>query len=165
MPTVVSVIVPIRNEARFIESTLRSLLDQDFPAGDFEVLVADGGSTDETVPIIRRLQGEYANLRLFFNPLRISSAARNLAIVCTRNQPPPGLAGVQTEALPRQASNCCIPHLPFAGRCGLMRIPNAPRNRPWTFSVRTDSTSTATISRATGGSWCATSIPVSIPQP
>ena len=80
MPTVVSVIVPIRNEAKFIEATLRSLLDQDFPAAEFEVLVADGGSTDETVAIVRRLQAEYANLRLYFNPQRISSAARNLAI-------------------------------------------------------------------------------------
>ena len=80
MPTVVSVIVPIRNEARFIEATLRSLLDQDFPRGEFEVLVADGGSTDATAGIVRGLQGEYGNLRLFFNPQRISSAARNLAI-------------------------------------------------------------------------------------
>ncbi len=79
MPTV-SIIVPIRNEAQFIGDTLRSLLDQDFPADEFEVLVADGGSTDETVAIVRGLQAEYPNLRLFFNPKRISSAARNLAI-------------------------------------------------------------------------------------
>ena len=79
MPTV-SIIVPIRNEAEFIGATLRSLLDQDFPTADFEVLVADGGSTDGTVTIVRGLQTEYPNLRLFFNPRRISSAARNLAI-------------------------------------------------------------------------------------
>ncbi len=41
MPSV-SVIVPVRNESRSIEHTLRSLLTQDFPAGDFEVIVADG---------------------------------------------------------------------------------------------------------------------------
>ena len=34
MPTV-SIIVPIRNEANFIGATLRSLLDQDFPADEF----------------------------------------------------------------------------------------------------------------------------------
>ena len=79
MPTV-SIIVPIRNEAHFIAATLRSLLEQDFPRDEFEVLVADGGSTDETVSIVRGLQGEFPNLRLFFNPSRISSAARNLAI-------------------------------------------------------------------------------------
>lgn len=76
----VSVIVPVRNEARSIESTLRLLLEQDFPRDRFEVIVADGVSTDETVPIVRRLQAEFANLKLVFNPGRFSSAGRNTAI-------------------------------------------------------------------------------------
>ncbi|HSQ56244.1 MAG TPA: glycosyltransferase, partial [Gemmata sp.] len=53
---------------------------QDFPESQFEVIVADGVSTDETVPIVRRLQGEFANLKLVFNPRRFSSAGRNTAI-------------------------------------------------------------------------------------
>lgn len=80
MPPSVSVIVPVRNEARSIEQTLRSLLTQDFPPGRFEVIVADGVSSDETVPIVRRLQGEFPNLRLVFNPARYSSAGRNAAL-------------------------------------------------------------------------------------
>jgi succinoglycan biosynthesis protein ExoA len=76
----VSVIVPIRNEARSIERTLRALAEQDYPADKFEILVADGGSTDDTVPIVRQLQGEIANLRFFFNAGRLSSAARNLCV-------------------------------------------------------------------------------------
>jgi GT2 family glycosyltransferase len=79
MPSV-SVIVPVRNESRSIEHTLRSLLTQDFPASEFEVIVADGASTDDTVPIIRRLQSEFANLKLVFNASRLSSAGRNTAI-------------------------------------------------------------------------------------
>src|SRR5262245_41584896 len=78
MPSV-SVIVPVRNEAQSIERTLRSLLTQDFPREQFEVIVADGASTDETVPIIRQLQGEFPNLKLVFNPRRLSSAGRNVA--------------------------------------------------------------------------------------
>jgi GT2 family glycosyltransferase len=56
------------------------LLDQDFPRDQFEVIVADGASTDATVPIVRRLQAEYANLKLVFNAGRFSSAGRNTAI-------------------------------------------------------------------------------------
>ncbi len=78
MPSV-SVLVPVRNEARSIEQTLRSLLVQDYP-DTFEVIVADGLSDDATVSIIRRLQGEFANLKLVFNPSRLSSAGRNLAV-------------------------------------------------------------------------------------
>lgn len=79
MPSV-SVIVPVRNEARMIEHTLRSLLTQDFPGDDFEVIVADGVSTDETVPVVRRLQGDFPNLKLVFNAGRFSSAGRNTAV-------------------------------------------------------------------------------------
>jgi succinoglycan biosynthesis protein ExoA len=78
--TSVSVIVPVRNEARSIERTLRLLLTQDFPPEQFEVIVADGASADETVPIVRRLQAEFDNLKLVFNANRLSSAGRNLAI-------------------------------------------------------------------------------------
>jgi succinoglycan biosynthesis protein ExoA len=76
----ITVVVPVRNEARSIEQTLRTLLTQDYPRDLFEVIVADGGSTDETVPIVRELQGEFSNLQLLFNPGRLSSAARNTAI-------------------------------------------------------------------------------------
>ena len=79
MPSV-TVIVPVRNEAQSIEETLRMLLSQDYPTNRYEVIVADGGSTDETVPIVRRLQGTYDNLKLVFNPSRISSAGRNTAL-------------------------------------------------------------------------------------
>ena len=79
MPSV-SVIVPIRNESRSIERTLRSLLTQDYPSDQFEVIVADGFSTDNTVAIVRELQGEFPNLQLVYNPKRFSSAARNAAI-------------------------------------------------------------------------------------
>ena len=78
MPTV-SVLVPVRNEGRSIDRTLRSLLTQDFPPDQFEVIVADGLSDDDTVPVVRRLQGEFPNLKLVFNPARLASAGRNLA--------------------------------------------------------------------------------------
>ena len=76
----VTVVVPVRNESRSIEHTLRLLLTQDFPRDQFEVIVADGISTDDTVPIVRRLQGEFANLKLVFNPLKLASSGRNTAI-------------------------------------------------------------------------------------
>lgn len=79
MPSV-SVIVPVRNESRSIEHTLRLLLTQDFPRPDFEVIVADGISTDDTVPIVRRLQGEFPNLKLVFNAEKLASSGRNTAI-------------------------------------------------------------------------------------
>jgi succinoglycan biosynthesis protein ExoA len=76
----VSFVVPVRNEERFLRATLEQLLRQDYPADRFEVLVADGASTDHTVSIVRDLQRFYSNLRLLDNPQRWSSAGRNVAI-------------------------------------------------------------------------------------
>jgi succinoglycan biosynthesis protein ExoA len=75
----ISVIVPVRNEGAFIAQTLMQLLDQDYPADRFEVLVADGGSTDDTRAIVAALAARRPNLRLLDNPKRWSSAGRNVA--------------------------------------------------------------------------------------
>jgi glycosyltransferase involved in cell wall biosynthesis len=48
----VSIITPSYNQVRFIEATLRSVLEQDYP--NIEYLVVDGASTDGSVEIIRR---------------------------------------------------------------------------------------------------------------
>ena len=80
----ISVIVPVRNEAAFIADTLHQLLEQDYPADRFEVIVADGRSTDDTPAIVAALQTRHANLRLLDNPRRWSSAARNSAVRAAR---------------------------------------------------------------------------------
>jgi succinoglycan biosynthesis protein ExoA len=82
----VTVIVPVRNEAACIERTLTRLTDQHYDPNRFEIIVADGRSTDDTVPIVRRLQGKHPNIRLLHNPKRLSSAARNLGVLHGRGE-------------------------------------------------------------------------------
>jgi succinoglycan biosynthesis protein ExoA len=80
----VSFIVPVRNEAGFIADTLEQLLAQDYDPARYEIIVADGGSTDATPVIVRELQGRHANLHLVDNPALWSSAGRNAAIEAAR---------------------------------------------------------------------------------
>ena len=49
----VSVVIPSWNQGQFIERTLLSIFKQDYP-GRVEVIVSDGGSTDETVAVLKK---------------------------------------------------------------------------------------------------------------
>jgi polysaccharide deacetylase family protein (PEP-CTERM system associated) len=80
----VSVVVPVRNEEAFISRTLDQLLAQQYEPDRFEVLVADGGSTDATPEVVKEYEAAHANVRLLDNPGRLSSAGRNAGVRASR---------------------------------------------------------------------------------
>ena len=57
----VSIITATYNDETYIESSIRSVLSQDFT--DFEYLIINDGSTDNTKKIVQRLQKEDSRIR------------------------------------------------------------------------------------------------------
>lgn len=78
-PTI-SIVIPCRNEKNHIETCLRSILAQEQPQGDVEVIVADGMSTDGTREILQRLAVEDSRLRIVDNPRQITPCGMNVGI-------------------------------------------------------------------------------------
>ena len=56
----VSIVVPSFNQGRFIAETLRSCLEQRYRP--IEILVQDGGSTDNTISVLRSLEAPELSL-------------------------------------------------------------------------------------------------------
>lgn len=83
---IISAVIPCRNERDHIEECLNSILQQDCPPGDFEVIVADGMSDDGTREILHRMARENPRLRVVDNPKRITAAAMNLGIQHSRGK-------------------------------------------------------------------------------
>lgn len=75
-----SVICPIYNEEKRIARCIDSILAQDYPKDDLEILFVDGQSSDRTREIIHEHIRQYPFIHLLDNPERIAPAALNIGI-------------------------------------------------------------------------------------
>ncbi|MBQ8556883.1 MAG: glycosyltransferase family 2 protein [Clostridia bacterium] len=74
----ISVVIPVWNGAKHIESCLRTVMSQS--AADMEIIVVDDGSTDDTWAIISRLAAEDGRIRVIRQENAGVSEARNTAL-------------------------------------------------------------------------------------
>lgn len=75
-----TVICPLYNEKKYIEHCIESILRQDYPKDDLEVLFVDGMSNDGTRDILQRYCDTYSHFRMLDNPHRVVPYAMNQAI-------------------------------------------------------------------------------------
>lgn len=78
----VSVIVPMRNEERYIAACLQSILAGDYPHDRLEILCVDGRSQDTTRGIVQRYSVDNPCVKLIDNPKRTFSCGVNVGVSC-----------------------------------------------------------------------------------
>lgn len=78
----VSYIMPVLNEAGFLERAVKTILDQQY-AGEKEFVLALGPSTDDTDHIAARLAAADSRIKLVANPARDIPAGLNRAIAAS----------------------------------------------------------------------------------
>ena len=72
-----SIIVPVYNVEAFLKKCVDSLLAQDLPKEDYEVILVDDGSTDGSGALCDTLAAEHGNIRVIHQRNRGLSGARN----------------------------------------------------------------------------------------
>jgi len=76
----ISVVIPTYNRAKTLKECLRALLNQDLPQEDFEIIVVDDGSVDDTRKVVEDAAKINGNLHYFHQRNDGQGIARNLGI-------------------------------------------------------------------------------------
>jgi glycosyltransferase involved in cell wall biosynthesis len=76
----VSIVIPCRNEEKYIVDCVRSLLTNGYDPALLEILVVDGKSTDRTAELVEQLNKEYTQVRLLVNEKKVTPNALNIGI-------------------------------------------------------------------------------------
>jgi len=75
----ISVVIPVYNSARYLPECLDSILAQDFR--DYEILIADDGSTDGSADIIKSYAQKDARIRWWQNPKNLGLTGNHNAVM------------------------------------------------------------------------------------
>ena len=83
----ISVVIPVHNEAAHLGALFEDLLNQDYPVDRYEIVVVDGESTDQTREVVGSF-ARSARVRILClpNPRCLSSAGRNVGVRASRGE-------------------------------------------------------------------------------
>ena len=76
----ISIVIPCLNEVKFIDATLESLMNQENPGKEWEIIVVDGGSDDGTRDKLNAWVARDERVQWIDNPNRTTPFAMNLGI-------------------------------------------------------------------------------------
>lgn len=75
-----SVVIPTYNRSVILKDCLEALIDQDLPAKDYEIIVVDDGSQDDTPKVLKKFTQKYKNIRSYRQKNQKQGIARNNGI-------------------------------------------------------------------------------------
>lgn len=77
---IVSIVIPMRNEERFVGKCLASVIEQEFPRNSLQIVVVDGNSADNSRQIVKDYMRQFGFISLFDNPQKITPISMNIGI-------------------------------------------------------------------------------------
>jgi glycosyltransferase involved in cell wall biosynthesis len=101
--------MPCRNEAKYIEKSLGSLLKTDYPKDKLEIIVVEGQSTDGTKDVLESIASKNPIVKVLTNPQKATPIALNIGIKVAK-----GDIIIRTDAhteYPSDYINKCVDYL------------------------------------------------------
>lgn len=106
MEQMVSIVIPCLNEGNYIERCIQSVINSDYPKDRLMVFVCDGGSTDNTIDIVKGYVSNYSFVQLIHNKKKTTPYALNLGIDQSANADVVIILGAHAEIYPDYISQC-----------------------------------------------------------
>lgn len=76
----ISIIIPVYNTERYVEQCLMSCLEQDMTSNEYEIVVVNDGTKDNSMSIVERIADNNKNIRIVSQENKGLSAARNTGL-------------------------------------------------------------------------------------
>jgi glycosyltransferase involved in cell wall biosynthesis len=81
-----SIIIPVYNVEPYVEKCLRSCSEQDIPSSDYEIIVINDGTKDNSLAIVESVTKEYSNITIISQENAGLSAARNKGLSLAKGE-------------------------------------------------------------------------------
>jgi glycosyltransferase involved in cell wall biosynthesis len=75
-----SIVIPVYNVEEYIEKCILSCVNQDVPLDKYEIIIVNDGSPDDSLNICKRLEKEFANIKIITQKNKGLSGARNTGL-------------------------------------------------------------------------------------
>lgn len=82
----ISLIIPVYNVEQYLEKCLNSCVEQDIPLDEYEIIVINDGSKDNSLSIALQFEKEYENIKVFSQENQGLSAARNKGLSLAKGE-------------------------------------------------------------------------------